>query len=72
VGGGATTINVRFGALIVRSAPAEIVDRRQFSASAVARGRQAGAIIEAFNEALDQAAAELLTWLADLPDTGGT
>ncbi len=70
-GGGAARVNVRFGALIIRAAPAEIVARKQFSTSAVARGRQAGAIIGAFNEALDQATAELLAWLADIPDTGG-
>jgi cholesterol transport system auxiliary component len=72
VGGGATTVKVRFGALVIRSAPAEIIDRKQFSTSATARGRQAGAIIEAFNEALDQATGELLIWLAELPDIGGT
>lgn len=63
--------NVRFGAIVVRSAPAEIIGKKQFAASSEARGGQAGDIIEAFNDALDQATADLLTWLADLPDTGG-
>ncbi len=68
---GPTRVNVRFGALVLRSAPAEIVGRNQFEASAEARGRQADALIEAFNDALDQATADLLVWLAELPDTGG-
>lgn len=71
-GGGPAEVNVRFGALILRSAPAEIVGRKQFGARAEARGRQAEAIIEAFNDALDQVTADLLAWLAELPDTGGT
>lgn len=71
-GGGPAEVNVRFGALILRSAPAKIVGRKQFEASAEARGRKAEAIIAAFNDALDQATADLLTWLAEIPDTGGT
>lgn len=66
--GGSAQINVRFGALVLRSAPAEIVSRRQFDASATARGRKADAIIEAFNNALDQATSELLLWLSEIPD----
>ncbi|MCH8860947.1 MAG: membrane integrity-associated transporter subunit PqiC [Proteobacteria bacterium] len=71
-GGGRAVVNVRFGSLVLRSAPAEIVGRKQFEASAEARGRGAEAIIEAFNNALDQATAGLLAWLAEIPDTGGT
>lgn len=67
-GGGMAQVNVRFGALVLRSAPAEIISRRQFKASAAARGRKADAIIAAFNDALDQATGELLSWLAEIPD----
>lgn len=69
VGGGNTSVHVRFGALVVRPAPAKIIGRKQFEASADARSGRAAAIIEAFNDALDQTTAELLTWLAELPDT---
>lgn len=74
-GRGPARVNVRFGALVLRVAPAGIVGRKQFEASAEARGRQGDAIIEAFNEALDQATADLLAWLAEIPagaerDTG--
>lgn len=68
---GPTKVTVRFGALILRSAPAEIVGRKQFAATAEARGRRADALIAAFNDALDQTATDLLVWLAELPDTGG-
>lgn len=66
--GGLAQVNVRFGALVLRSAPAEIVSRRQFEASATAGGREAGAIIAAFNDALDQATSGVLLWLAEIPD----
>lgn len=72
VSGGATEVNVRFDALIVRSAPVAIIDRKQFSTSALAPGRKAGDIVGAFNRALDKSIEDLLVWLAEIPDTGGT